>query len=96
MLEMFYLGGETSGSVFWVGVVGHVRVYYEGGGWNPYRITKAYHGEEGAEKHRYYMGNTGGRIGVECGWGAYSIHIHCLRAGDGGAVVRYKTNIWVL
>ena len=90
------LGGNTSGSIFWVGVVVHVRVYDEDGGGKPYRITKAYHWEEGSEKHRYYMGKTGGRIGVECGWDADSIHIYRLRAGDGGAVSTYKTNIWIL
>ena len=60
---------------------------------NSYNILKSDHGEEGMDKHRRVMVDTGGRRGVEDGWNAYSRHIHRLQEGDSGTVGGYKTDI---
>ena len=60
--------GGVSGSVFWLIIVGRVGGddRYRGG--NPYRLTKADYGYEGAEKNSWDMGETSGQRGVEGIW----------------------------
>ena len=53
---------------------------------NALRIPMKGHREEGAENHKWNVGNTGGWIGVEGVWDAYISHIHSPHSGDGVAV----------
>ena len=76
--------------------MGHSRGNYKYGGGSPCKILKAYHVEDGVENHRQYMGNTGGRRGVEGIWNVERGHIHFLQAGDSGAVDGSKKNLWRL
>ena len=89
----YLLGGGASGSVVQIVIVVHVGDDDKYGGGNSYKITKSYHMEEGAEKHIWDVGDTGGRRGIEGIWNEYSGQIQQLQAGDGGAVGSSKTYI---
>ena len=62
------LGGGASGSIVWLRVVGHIGGNDEDSGGNPYKLPKESHREEGMEKHRRGVVNTGGRRVVEVSW----------------------------
>ena len=57
-------GGVTSGPFVQLGVVGQVGGNDEDDGGKLCSIPKEDHGEEGADNHRRYVGNTGGWRGV--------------------------------
>ena len=63
------------------------------GGGNPYKLSKTYHREEGAQKHKWEVRGTGGRIGVEVIWNVDIGHLNRMQAGDGGKLGGSKTDI---
>ena len=87
-------GGGVTSSVVRIGIVGHVRGDNEDGGGKPFNFLKADQGQEGAEKHRWEMGDTGRQRGVDSIWNVDSGHIHWRQEGDSVAVGGSKTNLW--
>ena len=87
------MGGGAIGYVVRLVIVGHVGGNDKNSGGNPYKLQNSDHREGGADKHRQYVGYTGGLRGVERIWNAYSIHIRRPQAGGGGALSGFKTDI---
>ena len=56
--------GGTRSDTFWFRYMGRVGGDEEDGVGNACRIPTEYHEEEGAEDHKWDMGNTGGWTGV--------------------------------
>ena len=93
MFQKNISGIGASSSVVQILIVGHDGGNYEDIGGNPYKLPKEFHGEDGAEKHRQDVSNTGSRRGVQGIWNADSGHIHHPQEGEGGTVGGFKTNI---
>ena len=67
--------------------------YDDYGGGNPHKNATSDHREEGAEKHRRDVVDTGVRRGVEGIWNSENNHTHFPLAGYGSTVDGFKTNI---
>ena len=70
----------------------HVIGDDKGSGGNPYNLPKVDHGEEGSEKHRWYMGNTVSQKGVEGSCNFYRSQIHQLQVVYVGTMGGFNTN----
>ena len=58
-MENVLLNSDTSGTIVWVRVLGHIRGSDKCGGSNVSRINPEYNRGEGADNHKHDMGYTG-------------------------------------
>ena len=65
--------------------MGHVRGDIKDGGGNARRIPPEDNGEECTDNHKWDVGDTGRRRGVEGGWDVDIRYIHQVQSGDSSA-----------
>ena len=75
------LGSGARGYVVQILIMSHIGGDDEDGGGNLYKIPKAYHREEGAEK------------GFQGSWNAENSHIYQPQSGNGGTVGVFTTHL---
>ena len=86
MCRKYLSSSGTSGSVVCMVIVRHAIGNDEDSGENPCSIPKVDRMEQGAEKHRQDVGDTGVQGGLEGVYDEYNSHIPQLQVGGSGDV----------
>ena len=87
------LGGGTSIPVVLIGFVGHAGGDDKDDGVNHVELLRHNMGKRGKYNHRWDVGNTEGRRGVEGGWDAYTRQIYRPQGGDSDIVGFYMSDL---